>query len=103
MNISHLQANLASSISDGQNSPAGPEAAQAAKNRELVKAIQAINAKEVIGPGSELRFSLDRDTGRPLIRIVDRATNEVLSQIPPEDVIRLAEILSQIQGHARVG
>lgn len=103
MNINHLQASLASNVSDGQNSPAGPGAAQAAKNRELVKAIQAINAKEVFGPGSELRFSVDRDTGRPLIRIVDRATNEVLNQIPPENIIRLAEVLNEIQGHVRVG
>ena len=103
MNISHLQANLVSNVSDGQNSPEGPGAAQAAKNRALVKAIQAINAKEVFGPGSELQFSIDRDTKRPLIRIVDRTTNEVLSQIPPEDVIRMAEVLSEIQGRVHVG
>lgn len=103
MNISHLQATLASAGADAQNSPEGPAAEQAAQNRELVRAIQAINAKEVFGPGSELRFSIDRDTGRPLIRIVDRVTNEVLNQIPPEELIRLAATLEGLEsGHVHL-
>lgn len=104
MNISPLQANLASPGVDAQNSPEGPGAQQAAKNREVVKAIHALNAKEAFGPGSELRFSLDRSTGRPLIQIVDRTTNEVLNQIPPEEVLRLDEVLNQLypQGRSRM-
>lgn len=103
MNISHLQATLASLGADAQNSTEGPAFEQAAKNRELFKAIQAINDKEVFSPGSELRFSTDHDTGRSLIQIVDRATNEVLNQIPPEDVIRLAAVLNEeLRGHMRI-
>lgn len=103
MNISHLQATLASLGADAQNSPEGPAFEQAAKNREVVKAIQAINDKQVFGPGSELRFSVDHDTGRSLIRIVDRATNEVLNQIPPEAVIRLAAALdAELHGHVHI-
>ncbi|HYM10958.1 MAG TPA: flagellar protein FlaG [Bryobacterales bacterium] len=102
MTISSLQATLASGGTDPQNSPEGPGAQQAAKNREVAKAVEAINAKQSYGPGSELRFSVDRGTGRPLIQIVDRTTNEVISQIPPEEVIHLAAVLSQIQNHGRL-
>ncbi len=102
MNISPIQASLASGTVDAQNSPEGPAPEQAAQNREVAKAIRAINDKEVFGPGSELRFSIDRDTGRALIRIVDRTTNEVLNQIPPEAVLRLAIVLAELHGHARL-
>lgn len=102
MSISHIQATLASGGTDVQNSPEGPGPEQAARNRQLVKAIRAINANEVFGPGSELRFSVDRDTHRPLIRIVDRVTNEVLTQIPPEEVLRMSVVLSELKGGGRL-
>ena len=102
MNISSTQASLTSGTIDAQNSPEGPGLEQAAQNREIAKAVRAINDKEVFGPGSELRFSIDRDTGRALIRIVDRTTNEVLDQIPPEDVLRLAIVLRELHGHPRL-
>ena len=31
-----------------------------------------------------LRFSVDRETGRTIIKVVDRDTDEVIRQIPPE-------------------
>jgi len=102
MNISHLQAALAGSQTDAQNSPEGPGPAQAAQNRELVKAIRDINANQVLGQSNELRFALDRDTGRALIRIVDRTTNEVLNQIPPEDVVRMQAILLELTSRGRL-
>ena len=69
---------------------------QSARNRELAKAIRAINENAVFGPGSELRFTVDRETGRRLIRIVDRTTNEVINQIPTEEVIRMAAVLAHL-------
>jgi flagellar protein FlaG len=64
---------------------------QAAERRELVKAIKAINATEFFGENYELTFVLDRETHRPLMRIVDRETREVIRQLPPEYTLRLAE------------
>ncbi len=78
-------------------SPGGPATEQAARNREIARAVRNINEQQVYGPGSELRFSVDHQTGHSLIRIVDRSTNEVLTQIPPEEVIRLSARLSQLR------
>jgi flagellar protein FlaG len=64
---------------------------QATERRELVKAIKAINATEFFGENYELTFVLDRETHRPLMRIVDRQTREVIRQLPPEYALRLAE------------
>jgi flagellar protein FlaG len=73
--------------------PAAPE--QAAGNRDLVQAIKALNASAYLGDNNELTFQLDRNTRLPIIRIVNRQTNEVVEQIPPEYVLRLAEELRQ--------
>ncbi len=67
------------------------EKQQATERRELVKAIKAINATKFFGENYELTFVLDRGTRRPLMRIVDRQTREVIRQLPPEYALRLAE------------
>ena len=63
------------------------------ENREIIQAVRAVNASANLGDNNELTFSLDRQTRRPVIRIVNRETNEVVLQIPNEQVLRLAEDL----------
>ena len=60
---------------------------------EVIQAVKAINESELFGQQNELTFALDRETRRPVVRIVDRQTNEVVRQIPPETVLRVAEDL----------
>jgi flagellar protein FlaG len=64
---------------------------QAAENREVIRAVKALNATEMFGEENELTFQRDQTTQRMVVRIVDRNTKEVISQIPPEYVLRLAE------------
>jgi uncharacterized FlaG/YvyC family protein len=70
-----------------------PDKTQVDERRQLVKAIKAINATELYGENYELTFVLDRETRRPLLRIVDRQTREVIRQFPPEYSLRLSEQL----------
>ena len=70
----------------------------AADQRELIHAIRALNATEMFGQDSELTFALDRDTRRPVVRIIDKRTNEVIRQIPPEYALRMAEYLEPDMG-----
>ena len=71
-----------------------PHSERLAENRELIQAVRALNGAEVFGQSQELQFSLDRDTRRPILKIVDRKTGEVVSQIPAESVLRLARKLT---------
>ena len=73
--------------------PVAPE--QLAENRDLIQAVKALNAAASFGDDNELAFLMDRTTRLPVIRIVNRKTNEVVDQIPPEYVLRLAEELRQ--------
>jgi len=57
-----------------------------------MQAAKAINESGELGK-NQLVFSVDRQTHRPIIRVEDRETHEVVFQIPPEYLIRLAENL----------
>jgi len=61
------------------------------ENRELIRSVKSINASELFGQDSELTFAMDRETRRPVVRVVDRQTHDVLWQAPPEYLLRLAQ------------
>jgi len=63
------------------------------ENREVIQAVKALNGAEMFGPENELRFQQDPNTRRMVIRMVNRQTSEVVSQVPPEYVLRLAQDL----------
>jgi len=73
--------------------PQGISRQQQAETRQLIQAIRKVNEAELFGYRSELTFALDRATGRPLVRIIDRQTKELIQQIPSEYVLRMAEDL----------
>jgi flagellar protein FlaG len=68
------------------------------EQQQLIKAVKAVNSEQLFGENSELTFVLDRETRRPLLRLVDVRTKEVIRQIPAEYVIRMAEQLHAYAG-----
>lgn len=70
-----------------------------AQNRELVSAVKDLNRAELFGPANELTFVLDRNSHRPLLRIVNRETREVIRQIPAEYALQLARELRLPAGY----
>ena len=62
----------------------------AAEQRDLIKAVKAVNAADLFGTNSELTFVFDRESRKTLVRVIDRNTKEVLLQVPPERVLRMA-------------
>ena len=67
-----------------------------AEKREVVQAVKAVNGAEMFGSENELRFQKDPETNRLVVRVVNRRTREVLSQVPEEYVLRLAEDLKKL-------
>lgn len=63
------------------------------EHREIIQAVKAVNASGMFGANNELTFVLDRETRRAVVRIVDRDTNELIRQIPPEYLLRIAKDL----------
>jgi flagellar protein FlaG len=64
---------------------------QRAEQQQLIHAVAAVNEAQVFGAKSELTFTFDRNTKRPIMKLVDKETQEVIRQFPPEYVLRLAE------------
>ena len=69
-----------------------------AQRRELMQATKTVNASKMLGQ-NELVFMVDRATHRPIIRVEDPDTHEVLLQLPPEYVLRLAQELGSGTTH----
>ncbi|MDH5216473.1 MAG: flagellar protein FlaG [Gammaproteobacteria bacterium] len=46
----------------------------------------------------ELQFQVDKDTGKTVVKILDADTNEVVRQIPSEEVLELTKHLDNVQG-----
>ena len=71
----------------------GPSIDHSAQTRDVVQAVKALNATEMFGDDNELVFQMDRQARRMALQIVNKKTKEVLSQVPPEYVVRLNEDL----------
>jgi len=73
---------------------------KAAEQRSIVQAVKALNGTEMFGQDNQLTFQRDPDTHRMVIQVINRKTHEVVSQIPPEYLVRLAEDLKLQQTSA---
>lgn len=47
---------------------------------------------------SHLQFVVSEQTGRIIVRVIDNETQEVIRQIPPERLDKLAEQFSELRG-----
>jgi uncharacterized FlaG/YvyC family protein len=85
-----------SSGATGTHAPAPAVTAdKTAEKREVVQAIKAVNGTEMFGADNELRFQKDPETNRFVVRVINKKTREVISQIPEEYLLRLAEDLKR--------
>ena len=63
------------------------------QNREVVQAVKAVNQSQMFGQDEELAFQMDSSTKHLVVQIINKDTKEVISQIPPEYVLRMAQSL----------
>lgn len=68
---------------------AAPEAA-AVETPELEAAVE--NIRDFVSDvRRELQFSVDEDSGRTIITVIDSDSGEIIRQIPPEEVMQIAK------------
>ncbi|HNR84760.1 flagellar protein FlaG [Ottowia sp.] len=76
--------------------PAGNEA-DAPDRETLLQAVDEV--KKAIAPVAQnLLFSIDDDTGRTIVKIVDSQTDEVIRQMPSEEVLAISKAIDKLQG-----
>lgn len=76
----------------GDGAAKGPEPSAAA-----LESIAGDWQRKLADVAPELRFSVDRSSGRSLIRVVDRTTDELIRQIPSEEVLAIGQAIDAFQ------
>ncbi len=72
--------------------PSGPGAPA-----ELDEALRNINAS-MRTMSQSLEFSIDPDTDRTVVKVVDQQTKEVIRQMPSVEALEIAKALDRLQG-----
>ncbi len=63
----------------------------------LKKAIENLN-KKLSMLNSQLKIETDEDTGIRVIKVIDKETQKVIRQIPPETVLKIAKYIDEVAG-----
>lgn len=96
------QASAAPAISSAgrQESRASSAAAPpvAPPSREAVHAAVEASRKALGSAQGTIEFRIDDSTGRTVVQVLDPATDEVLRQIPSEEMLAIASALDRVQG-----
>lgn len=75
---------------------AAPQEAKPSR-QQLDNAVKAVN--DFVNPvNNSLQFRVDDDTGKTIVKVIDKTTNEVIRQFPSEEMIAIAKALDGIKG-----
>jgi flagellar protein FlaG len=100
----------AQNIAGGQNAISGPTSAKAVESVKpetrrsaeidktaLSNAVNKLN--ELVAPALQtVQFTMDEESDRVIVQVVDTATDKVLRQIPNEEVLAFSKTLGRLQG-----
>jgi flagellar protein FlaG len=81
-----------------QANPAGApqRAAVAPTEQELTQALKRIN-QALPNNARGLEFSIDQDSERAVVKVIDTDTHEVIRQMPSREAIEIAKALDKLQ------
>lgn len=85
-----------------ESSVAKPPAPDARPDRvtdpkEVEGAVERVS-KFVAQTGAEISFSVDEESGLNVVKVIDKASKEVIRQIPSEEMVAIAAALDKLQG-----
>ncbi len=72
-------------------------ATYAADQSQIKKALEEAN-RMMKSLGGSLEFNIDQQTGKTVVRIMDTSTNQLIRQIPSEEMLAIAKSLDKLQG-----
>ncbi len=89
-----------SQASSGAGAPAPAVAArqQPQPDQNAVEAaVEAVNRAMALN-GAQVQFTIDKDLGRTIVRVIDTETKKVLRQFPSEEMIAIARNIDRMRG-----
>jgi flagellar protein FlaG len=96
----HIAASQIALVSSAEHKAADKaESKQATQIDKEVLAGAVKKLNEYVAPALQtVEFSLDHDSKRMIVKVVDTATHKVLRQIPNEEVVAMSKTLDKLQG-----
>lgn len=87
-------------LGGGQNSARSDSAGVEAGAPDRETLLQAVDeVQKAIAPVAQnLLFSIDDDTGRTIVKVVDAQTDEVIRQMPSEEVLAISKAIDKLKG-----
>jgi len=67
------------------------------QNEIIQKSIEDLN-KKMSMLNSQLKIEIDEDTGIQVVKIVDKETKEVIRQLPPDVILKIAKYIDEVTG-----
>jgi flagellar protein FlaG len=110
MNISAVNSAALAHVTP--NNPARPDAPVSAKvsatetkktdekqiqPKELESAVEQVQ-KFISTTTSDVQFSIEEKSGSTVVTVIDRASKEVIRQIPSKEMIAMSQALDRLQG-----
>ena len=74
-----------------------PATAAVVDNKEVERAVKAAN-RVLESSASGIEFSVDRSSGKTVVRITDKQTRQVIRQIPSVEMLEIARAIDRLQG-----
>jgi len=74
-----------------------PEAADQTQRQDLAEAVKNVN-EFVLPINNQLRFSMDDESDKMVVKVIDQTTKEVIRQIPSEEMLAIAKALDTMKG-----
>lgn len=65
---------------------------------QIQRAVEEMRKSLSETSSSNLKFSIDDETGQTIVRVTDIKTGELIRQIPSEELVELAKSLDRMQG-----
>ena len=85
------------SAASGRSADGTADVATPPSRDALLQAIDEV--QKVITPVAQnLRFSIDQDTGETVVKVVDAQTDQVIRQMPSEEVLAMSKAIDKLKG-----
>ena len=86
----------------GPSKDSGPKKSESApvtsKSREISEVVEKLNTLGSQIANTKISFSIDSETGKPIVRVINKETGQVIRQLPPEDLLNLVDNLQNLTG-----
>lgn len=86
----------------GPSKDSGPKrsgsAPAASQSREIPEVVDKLNTLGSQIANTKISFSIDSETGKPIVRVINKETGQIIRQLPPEDLLKLVDNLQNLTG-----